>query len=596
MLINLNYIMARKKKNKQEEFVPSKYQKDIFDFIQKQSGNLLIEAVAGSGKTTTIVKSLELIPNDKTVLFCAFNKDIVKTLTKKTKEFDNISVRTIHGLGYITCLNNIPNLNKIVNINKYQKEFIDNTSSYTPSNQATLGYQKWNSYRKNVFKLIDLARLNLANSIDDINKIAQYYEIDLINDESSAVYNLMNWGAHNQESIDYTDMVWYPNVLDFNLEASTFDYIFVDEAQDLSKAQREFVLKCNNGNTRYVFVGDGNQSIYGFSAADPESFNEIKKIKDITLLPLSVCYRCPQNVINFVKNLVKEIEPKDNAIKGEVDMEASIDDVGDNDMVLCRYNAPLLSVYTKLISQGKKTFIMGKDIGKNLIDLIQSTQFSVLNFDLSNKGVFSALYKDYFAKRNQLMSVNGWTAEMADSTSHLTNLRDNIFALEIISQGTTTSTQLIDKLSKIFEDNVSDGIILSTIHKAKGLEANNVYVLETFNYKNVISTTDWERKQEDNLIYVAYTRPKKKLGIIKDDKTKDVLPNKIINNSIEAISAYLNRVEKIVNELYSNNNANPIRLKTSFGTSNGKTLNDQPKRNADKPLSQGFLGARKVRK
>ena len=587
--------MAKKKKKQQDEFMPSKYQKDIFEFIKNEKGNLLIEAVAGSGKTTTIVKSLELVPTDKSVLFCAFNKDIVKTLSKKTKDFKNISVRTIHGLGYIACINNLPKLSKIVDVNKYQKEFIDNSSNYTHSSQATLGYQKWNSYRKNIFKLIDLARLNLANSIDDIIGIARYYEIDLISDEASTVYNLMNWGALHQESIDYTDMVWFPNVLELDLTATSFDYIFVDEAQDLSKAQREFILRCNNGNTRYIFVGDGNQSIYGFSAADPESFNEIKKLENITLLPLSVCYRCPQTVIDFVKPLVNEIEPKEDAIKGVVDVNATIDDICDNDMLLCRYNAPLLGIYAKLISQKKKTFIMGKDIGKNLIDLIQSTQFSVLNFDLSNKGVFSALYKDYFAKRNQLMNVNGWTAEMADSTPQLINLRDNIFALEIIAQGTTTTTQLIDKLSKIFEDDVSEGIVLSTIHKAKGLESNNVYVLESFNYKDSINITNWERKQEDNLIYVAYTRPKKKLGIIKDDKVKDILPNKMINSSIEVVSAHLNKIEKVIDELYSNTKTNPIRLRTSFGIPNGKTLNSQPRRSTP-ALNQGFLGARKLKK
>ena len=66
--------MGRKKKCEEIlEFTPSKYQIDIFDFIQHGVGNLVVEACAGSGKTSTLVKGISLIPEDKRILFCAFN-------------------------------------------------------------------------------------------------------------------------------------------------------------------------------------------------------------------------------------------------------------------------------------------------------------------------------------------------------------------------------------------------------------------------------------------------------------------------------------------------------------------------------------------
>jgi len=58
------------------KFEPSPYQKAIFDFVATGTGSAVIEAVAGSGKTTTIVESLNLIPKTKQVLFLAFNKAI----------------------------------------------------------------------------------------------------------------------------------------------------------------------------------------------------------------------------------------------------------------------------------------------------------------------------------------------------------------------------------------------------------------------------------------------------------------------------------------------------------------------------------------
>ena len=90
--------MGRKKKE-EKPFIPSLYQEKIFDFFLHGHGNTLIEATAGAGKTLTLCKLLEMIPEDKKVLFCAFNKEIVKELDKRVKNKDNVDVRTIHSLG-----------------------------------------------------------------------------------------------------------------------------------------------------------------------------------------------------------------------------------------------------------------------------------------------------------------------------------------------------------------------------------------------------------------------------------------------------------------------------------------------------------------
>lgn len=268
--------------------------------------------------------------------------------------------------------------------------------------------------------------------------------------------------------------------------------------------------------------------------------------------------------------MVPEIEAKEDAIGGEINMSATLNDVQDQDMVLCRYNAPLFAVYNALVEQGKKTFIMGKDIGNNLIDTIKSTQFSKLNLDLSEKGVFSALYKDYFTRRNQLMHTNKWSAEIADEDNTLVNMRDTIAALTFISQNITTSAQLIDKISKLFNDTITEGIVLSTIHKAKGLEAENVFVIDNSMTKQRSNLQDWEKVQEKNMMYVAYTRAKRKLGILKQEDFA-VLPNYGLT------SKKLSQIEEVINNLYSGkvSKQNPIRLQPII--TNGKSLGDKPK-------------------
>ena len=100
---------------------PSKYQESIFDFVKNGTGNAIVDAVPGSGKTTTIVKALEFIPPNLDVLFCAFNKHIADEL--KTRVPANCSVGTLNSLGWQICLKRVGyiklNVNKVDNILRY---------------------------------------------------------------------------------------------------------------------------------------------------------------------------------------------------------------------------------------------------------------------------------------------------------------------------------------------------------------------------------------------------------------------------------------------------------------------------------------------
>ena len=71
----------------------------MYHFITDGSGNAVVDAVAGSGKSTTIVNALNLIPEDKSVLFLAFNKAIVEELKIKVGMLPNVDVKTLHSLG-----------------------------------------------------------------------------------------------------------------------------------------------------------------------------------------------------------------------------------------------------------------------------------------------------------------------------------------------------------------------------------------------------------------------------------------------------------------------------------------------------------------
>jgi len=61
-------------------FIPSKYQQDVFDFIKFGNGHGIINAVAGSGKTTTLIKCLDCLPAESQSIICCFNSHIAEEL------------------------------------------------------------------------------------------------------------------------------------------------------------------------------------------------------------------------------------------------------------------------------------------------------------------------------------------------------------------------------------------------------------------------------------------------------------------------------------------------------------------------------------
>ena len=530
--------------SKNYNFKPSKYQKAIYEFIQHGVGNLIVEACAGSGKTTTLIKCLQLIPENKKILFCAFNKDIVKELKRKVGVQNNVDIKTIHSLGFSILTNNFRSKNIEINQTKYREFVMNNISILSTINTYALGNKKYMKYINNICSLIDYSRYNLVETHKEINILVKRYEIDIFGDEIDVVIQSLQWGKENITTVDYGDMVWLPNVLYLKTYGFNYDYVFVDEAQDLSVVQRELLMKCQKMGTRYAFFGDENQSIYSFAGADIESFRKLKQIPNTTYLPLSISYRCAQNIVRFAQNYVKTIEPNEDGRMGEVIMDGNINDVKYGDMIVCRNNAPLIKIYCDLIKSGKKCHIKGKEIGSNLIQTLDNIENDFLNTDLQNDGVFSQLYQNLFETRNNEMLESGLDENSVMNTSKLSNMVDVIRTLETLAEGINTKQELKEKINEIYSDDEIDGISLSTIHKAKGLEAKNVFIACPSLMPRKTAKQKWEKEQENNLMYVAFTRAKDKLVFLNENGF-----DKFIKNNIESIQ----KTEKHLNDVLKNN-------------------------------------------
>lgn len=480
----------------------SKFQQAIFNFITDGTGNAVVNAVAGSGKTTTIVKALEYIPRSKSTIFLAFNKSIVAEL--KTRVPSGVHVYTLHGFGYGSVGFHLHTKKLNVNNRKAMEYLKEASKQWHDVDQEVVG-----EYVVRVRKLVDLGRSTLAKTVDELEQLAYRHAIEITNGECGRALDAIKVLTADTSQIDFTDMIYMPAVMPMRLRQ--YDYVFVDECQDLNAAQQAMLRKIvKPGVGRFIAVGDPSQAIYGFAGADVESFNNLRDTPNTSQLPLSVSYRCGKKIVEAAKTIVPQIQAFEGSQDGEV-IEGSVLDIKDGEMVLCRNTAPITKLCLEMIGQGKKAYVKGGDIGKNLINIVNRQQLNDLNH------LSEVLKKNELDKIVRRLTRKGDTYVDAIESQPYQTMYDKIQAIEIIASGCEKVHEVIAKIEVIFSDE-KDGICLSTIHKSKGLEADRVHVLCANLLPSPYAKQQWQKVQESNLEYVMITRAKKTLSYISDWK------------------------------------------------------------------------------
>ena len=507
--------MARKKRN--FDFTPSPYQEKIFDFVEHGVGNAVIKASAGSGKTKTLVSAIQLIPKKKKCLFIAFNKAIASELKEKVRSSGNCDVRTIHSLGYLMLRRNFGNEVEIDEY-KYRSYIKNNLSELSSINgDFVMSPDTLREYIDNIATLVDYARFNLAQSVLDIEGVADKYNIPISFDECEVAKKCMEWGRENYMTVDYTDMVWLPTELSVKPMGLQFDWILFDECQDASMMAIQLFLKCFKRGTRFIAVGDSDQCIYFFAGASLEAFDYMCRYPNTTVFPLPITYRCPKVIVEFAQQLVPEIIARDDAPEGEIIYDCPISMIKDGDMVLCRSKTPLVQLYTKLLRRNVMCYIKGQDMGKNLIKMIEDIDCEKLNAGLQGDGLFVRLFTRLFEERDKMMAKRNINLSDASLSMYIMSMYDSINTLSILAERCRSKKELIRHIEQIFKED-SEGVCLSTIHKAKGLENDNVYILCNSSMPSKLAKQEWEKRQERNIQYVAYTRAKQRMGFVSENE------------------------------------------------------------------------------
>lgn len=293
--------------------------------------------------------------------------------------------------------------------------------------------------------------------------------------------------------------------------------ILVHNCQDVSDIQREAISRAADSRTRVIAVGDKNQCIYGFRGANPESFDLLKKEFKAQTFDLPVSYRCAKKIIDSVKHLVPGIRARDDAPEGEVkDFGYQWDnkDFKQTDMIVCRNNAPLVSVAYKLLREKIPCKLMGRDIGSNITTLIKKWKPKSL--------------KDLREEATRWSNNEIRIATARDPDADLTSIEDRYETIMTFLEETKADTVagLVKEIEQMFaadDGNKSENILrLSTVHKAKGLEAPRVWLLNRDLMPHKMAKLAWQMQQEDNLIYVAHTRAKNSLYFIQKDMPRNL--------------------------------------------------------------------------
>ena len=574
-------------------FDASEYQCNIFNAIEHKTENLVINAAAGSSKTTTIVNAIRFIPDKKNILFVAFNKDIVKKI-KENVTHPNATILTFHGLGfYILLENNIVKWeDNFINDCKYSQYIRENKEELLSETNKNILKKHYSNFISNIIKLVDYSRYYLAFTEKEIKAVAEIYGVVILDNEIDICRKVLKWGKQELNTIDYTDLLWLPNVLNLQTKKYTFNWIFVDEAQDTNIAEQEIIKKCFKRGTRFAIVCDNFQQINVWAGSTIQAIENFKKFPNTKEYSLPISYRCPKKIVELAKQYSNNIIADENAIDGEINNDVLYTTPLSGDMVLCRMTAPLIQLYLKYLKLNKKAHIKGfEHIKDEYVNLIKQSHSKLIDKDcLTTDGLFPKIYKQFIDHINKVMATFSLSFdESIQQTSVLTEY-DTIEGLRILSEGLVTVDELLNRIFTIFQDNNNEGIILSTIHKAKGLESDNVFIFYPSLLTSRKNQKDWEKQIEDNLIYVAYTRSKKTLNFIKEERNNRFLygtelTQKLIKEDIENIIKRLDFNDS--NQISEQNIRNIIKKNVNPNILGQNTLNNVIiQKNKKNPLSK----------
>lgn len=469
--------------------------KKLREVSLKEANTLKVLASAGSGKTTFLV-NFSNTKKDKKFLYLVFSEAMAKDV--KFKFGKNVISKTFHSLAYDYLENNLKN--KISNKYDYEKN-------------KYLKYLLLKNSNKNFIFLHQLLK-----SIEDFT-ISKYKDISAI-EQIYYSKKFLNQDVYPRKEVrKYINELWnlmldpeveLPISHDFYLKTFqinmnkyffNFDYILVDESQDINDCMASIINNFqNNFNSKIVYVGDDYQNIFGFKGTK-NIINEIDSDHEVLM---KKSYRFGKNIAETANLLIKLNDDEKNIISGNSHV---VDSVNKNDFnfnehfaIISRYNATLISKAIKYAKKGKKLYFTNQK-----------------NLNYVNK-----IIDIYYLQNKEKDKIRIKEIKYADNIDYLLNnaIINSDRETEIICKlviNNKENNNFIEELSLIKQNIVNEidkaDIVLTTSHGSKGLEFKQVAL--TNDYYNFFDKNGVLKKniprEEINILYVAITRAKTNL-------------------------------------------------------------------------------------
>jgi superfamily I DNA/RNA helicase len=494
----------------------------------------VIEARAGSGKTSTLMDALPNLGGD--TLFMAYNRAIADEIRAKASSryglmvMATTAISTVHSHGL-----------KAFNASGMRAKTLSGKLSFMLDDLAKQRLSKDDDLWRNLGKVRQLTSMAKAfgfgltsaaeefPSIEDQNAWLQLADHFMLEEElvgDTQIEEVVEWAQtllkHSNarvNSIDFDDMIYLPLLM--NLNIPTYDNVLLDEAQDINATRRELAFRSVKPTGRLIAVGDPYQAIYGFTGADTASLDKIQHRSRANVLPLTICWRCDAAIIAEAQKQVPDIQPRPGAPDGQVltiDFEEDkfLDLPQAGDAILCRLNKPNVAVCLGLLRRGTRAKIEGRDLGNRLDYHLQRATSLYAHQPLVDSLLDLDTYEE--TEVGKLVARN-------KSESTIALLEDEIDATRLImercietsSDASYPAFQAL--LGELFGDDVRGCVVLSSVHKAKGREWPRVFLLGYNDYMPFsMAKSEWEQEQEQNLIYVAKTRAERALVFVNNAK------------------------------------------------------------------------------
>ena len=467
----------------------------IIDSGANTSDNLIISALAGSGKTSTL-EDLSKEMKERSILCLAFNKKIADEMAARLSS--KCKSKTLHSLGYGAWAKKLNRRSLRVRKSKVYgllKGVVDGMYDQKEFKGTALS---------NVLKVIREGKAHgfLPSGIQDVTPLYnddpdsdKYFfkktDIVLTPNQERAVIDVsrQSYELALMGEVDFDDMTLLPTIHN-DVSFDRYDAVLIDEAQDLSDLNHEMLSKIVGDHTRLIAVGDSFQAIYAFRGAEEYSMSMMKERFGMTEMNLTVSFRCAQKLIENVHWRAPDMKWAKNAPLGKINTLKAwgVDDIPEESAIICRNNAPLFSCALNFMRNGVKPNLGNKDIIAQVVK------------NLKDLGPLKT------TREEAMRIINDWKEQMSEKRRDKDAVGDMAECLRVFMERSKTIGDAI-KLAKKIEKQ-EGGVYMSTIHRAKGLEWEQVFILD-------IELIKLDKGgQEPNVKYVGETRAKEELNYI----------------------------------------------------------------------------------